>query len=331
MKGISVIIPTRNRAAYLKQAVESVLYQDLPPDRCEILIVDNGSSDDTKAVVEDIVRAHGRRVAYTYESEPGLHNARHRGAHEAQGDILVYIDDDIIAAPGWLRAIHGAFSDRDAVLAGGKILPQWEGDVPEWLEVFRDKDAQGWRIGHLSLLDLGDHPRTIPATCVYGCNFAVRRAVLYECGGFHPDSMPEGLIKYRGDGETALSRAIEKKGYKAVYEPAACVYHRVPRERLTVEYFCRRAFHQGISDSFREIRRSHGMDGGLGDNDNKNGVLAFAYRNVFRFVDRLKTSPVQRAIRKKVAQAHEEGKAYLVRQTQDDPELLRHVLQESYF
>jgi glycosyltransferase involved in cell wall biosynthesis len=328
---ISVIIPTYNRCGYLQQAVTSVLQQSLAPDSYEIIIVDNGSTDETKAVAEEITGEYGRRVAYIYESAPGLHNARHRGAREARGDILVFVDDDIIAAPQWLGAIHEAFKDRDTVLVGGKILPKWEGEAPEWLEIFKDEDAYGWRIGHLSLLDLGDHRRRIPATCVYGCNFSVRKTVLYRCGGFHPDSMPGQLMKYRGDGETALSRAIEREEYKVVYEPEATVYHCVPANRLTVEYFCQRAFKQGISDSFAEIRNSHGMNGRpMADRRVRKASLS-AFLKLLRSYGERKIDPKHRAIRDLVAKEHEKGKEFLLRHTKEEPELLAHVLKENYF
>jgi len=112
----------------------------------------------------------------------------------------------------------------------------------------------------LSILDLGDQEKEISPFYVFGCNFSIRKRVLLEASGFHPDGMPKELIIYRGDGETHVSRYIQAKGYKAFYNPKASIYHVIPRERLTIEYFEYRAFIQGISDSFSDIRKKHRKD-----------------------------------------------------------------------
>jgi len=90
---------------------------------------------------------------------------------------------------------------------------------------------------------------------VYGCNFSIRKHILLEAGGFHPDSMPQELIKFRGDGETAVSEYIQKKGYKAVFNPAASIRHNVSQQRMTLKYLKTRSFNQGISDSYTALRR----------------------------------------------------------------------------
>jgi glycosyltransferase involved in cell wall biosynthesis len=316
---ISVIIPTLNRYEYLTQAVESSLNQSLRSDSYEIIVVDNGSVDKTAAVVEEINKRNDFRIKYIYEPAPGLHNGRHRGAKKAKGDILVFADDDIIATQGWLRAIQETFKDPAVALVGGKILPKWEGDVPDWIDLFNTVNEYGWTIGHLSLLDFGDSRKQIPAGYVYGCNFSIRKSVLYECGGFHPDAMPQKLIKYRGDGETALSRAIEGKCYKVIYEPKATVYHCVPRSRLTLDYFCQRAFNQGVSDSYTEIRRNSGVRGATGKSG-RGGIIN-------RLIRIVREKPVQ----KKVRASYLEGKEFHRKSVEADPEILSYVMRETYF
>jgi glycosyltransferase involved in cell wall biosynthesis len=102
----SVIIPAHNRAEYLGDAVLSVCEQTIPPEEYEVIVVDNGSTDETRKVVESIASEHSI-VRYIYESRIGLHNARHAGARESTGEILVYIDEDVIVPPGWLQAMAG--------------------------------------------------------------------------------------------------------------------------------------------------------------------------------------------------------------------------------
>jgi glucosyl-dolichyl phosphate glucuronosyltransferase len=251
---LSIIVPTRNRADLLQLALQSLQSQTLSSDLFEVLVIDNGSTDNTKQVVTSF-QQHSGNIRYFFESTPGLHVGRHLGMKMAGSDILVYADDDIEAFPTWLEAIAESFQDSEVVLVGGKNLPKFESEPPEWILKMWEKDENGNRIlGSLSIIDLGNEKKEISPYQVFGCNFSIRKSVLLEAGGFHPDAMPQELIKYRGDGETHVSRYIFAKRYKTIYHPKASVYHTVPSDRMTEEYFCRRAYNQGISNSYTLIR-----------------------------------------------------------------------------
>jgi hypothetical protein len=144
-------------------------------------------------------------------------------------------------------------------LVGGKVLPDLEAPAPGWFEGLKRSVPPGWYVGAYSLVDLGDAVRDVPPRLVVGCNFSIRAAVLRDVGGFHPDGMPADLLRYRGDGETAVSDAIEARGLRARYHPSASVFHRVSRARMTAEYLAGRAYRQGISDSYSRIRRGGGV------------------------------------------------------------------------
>ena len=226
-------------------------------------MVDNGSSDRTEAVVAEFNEKVGR-LRYIYDASPGLHVGRHHGLQQARGEILVFVDDDIEAFPTLLSAIKAAFENSAVALVGGKCLPKYGGPVPDWISAMWARNSQGERIlGYLSLIDLGERLRFVDPLYVFGCSFSVRRSILLEAGGFHPDGMPQKLIHFRGDGESYVSRYIAAKGYKALYHPEASVYHHVPCSRMTIEYFCQRAYNEGISGSFARIRTAHGLDDGL--------------------------------------------------------------------
>jgi glycosyltransferase involved in cell wall biosynthesis len=256
---LSIVIPTLNRAKYLTGALASILEQTLDANRYEVVVVDNGSTDNTRQVVEEIRRQSGGRVRYVWEPSPGLHNGRHRGAREAYGEILLYGDDDIVASREWVEATWESFQDPTVGIAGGKILPEWEEDPPQWVLDLWVKDDVGMYLGYLGLIDLGDEKKFVSPGYTYGCNFAIRKTTLYECGGFHPDGMPQEQVRYRGDGETGLSGNAFNRGYKILYNPKACVKHIVPKSRMSEDYVCSRAFNQGISDSFTEIRKGCGV------------------------------------------------------------------------
>jgi len=246
----SVIIPTYKRAQYLQDAVASIVAQDFPKNEYEILIVDNAPQPipELAALCDP---AGLPPVRYLHEPHNGLHNARHAGAREAQGEILVYVDDDVIAPPGWLGAMLEPYADLQVACVGGKTIPKFEDEPPAWLSQFGGNGG-----AYLSLLDLGEETLelTWPRT-VYGCNMSVRRSALYQVGGFNPDGIGDRrLIWLRGDGETGLQKKFYDAGYKVIYEPEAWLYHRVPASRLRPEYFYWRAFIQGISDSYSHIR-----------------------------------------------------------------------------
>lgn len=256
---LSVIIPTRNRAKYLSGALESLAKQTYPLDRFEVLVIDNGSTDNTREVCTSF-KNRVPQLRYFYEETPGLHVGRHLGMKMAKSEILVYGDDDIEAFPTWLEGISCAFEDEDIGLVGGKNLPKFETQPPNWVDQLWIRNQRGKMIPSYSLLDFGDKVCEIPHRYIWGCNYSIRKEVLIKAGGFHPDGMPPDLLKYRGDGEGALSQKIHQIGYKALYHPNASVYHLVPTARMNSSYLYRRWFSQGISGSYSWVRQHMKLD-----------------------------------------------------------------------
>lgn len=255
---LSVIIPTRNRAALLYNTLDSLTRQTYPQHLFEIIVVDNGSTDNTP----DVCQYFKRRLpnlTYLSDPRPGLHNGRHTGYEAAKGDILVYGDDDIEALPTWLEGIAESFADKSVGIVGGKNLPKFEVTPPAWVDDLKIAYKNGWWLGSYSILDFGDEVQEVRHELVWGCNFSIRKELLKQAGGFHPDSVPQELIKYRGDGETAVSAAVRNLGYRAVYNPKASVYHVVSATRLTPDYIYTRMFNQGVSDSYTSIRKTGGF------------------------------------------------------------------------
>ena len=232
----SIIVPTLNRSISLRKTLSSITLQTFPAEQFEIIVVDNGSADGTRETIEAVIESHPRyQIRYVYEPERGLLAGRHRGVLEAIGELLIFIDDDIEADSGWLRAIVSGFDDVKVQLIGGRNLPRYEVDPPAWIESFWDTTGQGGRLcWFLSLTDLGEKKLHIKPSCIWGLNFSIRRHAFYDLGGFHPDSVPEHLQHFDGDGESGLAMAAEARGTLALYEPAAIVYHFIPASRMTL-------------------------------------------------------------------------------------------------
>jgi glycosyltransferase involved in cell wall biosynthesis len=257
---ISIIIPTLNRATLLELAIKSFCFQNFSPQEFEILVVDNGSTDNTKDITVDAINAFpSHQIRYIYEPEPGLLSGRHRGALEAKGEILIFVDDDIEADSNWLQAIKESFDDPTVQIVGGRNLPKYEIEPPEWLEWFWLDHPYGKFCGALSLLDFGDKVTEIDANFVWGLNFSIRKSALFELGGFHPDCISKHLQHFQGDGETGLTQKANQKGYKAIYQPSALVFHSVSKDRMTYEYFDKRYFYQGVCDSYSLVREGKGQ------------------------------------------------------------------------
>lgn len=250
---LSVIIPTRNRSSLLEKAIESLSVQTYCRDDFEVIVIDNGSTDGTKSIVE-LYKKKLPNLFYAYEPSPGLHIGRHKGLELSRGDILVYADDDIEAFPTWLEGIAESFEDPSVALVGGNNLPNYEIPPPAWIQLLWNETPLGRANGMYSVLDFGNAIQEISPYYVWGCNFSIRKDILLKVGGFHPDGMPEEFLRYRGDGESAVSRGIFNAGYKSIFNPKASVYHFVPSNRMTYANLKKMGFYMRIPDSYPLIR-----------------------------------------------------------------------------
>ena len=323
----SVIIPTLNRSASLRLTLNSLLDQPMDRDCDEIVVVDNASVDDTRDVVEKIIREQPeRRIVYCHEPVPGLLSGRHRGFYQSAGDVLIFIDDDIYADAGWLNAIKAAFMDPDVHLVGGKNLPEYQSDTPEWLKAFWKKEGTQTWCDYLSVLDFGNEPMDLDPLFIWGLNFSIRRQALISLGGFHPDYVPKPYHFYHGNSETGLAIKAHEKGLKIVYQPAAVVRHRIPESRLSIDYFEKRMFLYGMSDSYTDIRLNRAINA-----DWKLVEPIPACRSLWRKLrSRLSRDPYAQ-IKQQVSQAWWTGYAFHQKKVLHSPELLDWVLKENYW
>jgi len=250
----SIILPTiGTRHDYLTDALNTAKEQKFSKDDYEILVVDNSPESSLLPVIEKINRTNkkGPVIQWIKEPEIGLSKARNTGAQQANGEIVIYIGDDVLLNPDWLGAILEPFSDPKVGCSGGKLIPKWEAPIPEWFGQLKHMA--------LGMLDYGNKTLVLKKQLVWGDNMALRRTVLLDLGGFHPDILGYGgnkkLIWFSGDGECGLERNIYSHGYKIIYEPRAWVLHRVPVSRTTKEYIYNRSYILSVSGSFSQIRK----------------------------------------------------------------------------
>ena len=329
---ISVVIPTRNRADLLAPALESLLKQDLAPSRFEVLVIDNGSTDDTQHVI-GLYKDQLANLTGIYAPEPGLHIGRHAGMKAAQGNILVFADDDIETLPTWLSSIDAAFKDPQVAMVGGNNYPRFLQTPPDWLHRMwqRPTFRRYKSIPTLSVIEFTQPPQEISPYLIWGCNFSIRKNVLLKAGGFHPDGMPNSLIKFRGDGETHVSRFVSDQRMKCVFHVGASVYHKVTPERMTHAYFRQRGFNQGISDSYTQLRQQYQQTKSRPNRSFFRRGLSYLLRksnDIFEYIT--DSEDVKQAF-EQLKCGHAEGFAYHQDAYRNDPEVREWVHRPRYF
>jgi glycosyltransferase involved in cell wall biosynthesis len=241
---VSLVVPTYNRSRVVMRCLESIQQQTLAD--FELLVVDNSPDAELRARLEDFNRTARRKARYIPEPRLGLHNARHAGARAAVGDVLVFTDDDAAFDPDWLAAYARRFGAHpEMAAAGGPVRPSWEAPPPAWLSAFMQADPTMFPV--LSLLDLSRDFQLRPDGIFFGVNMAIRRAALFEAGGFNPEIFGD---RWLGDGETGLNRKLWARGQMIGYVPEAVVYHYVPPERMTVAYLRKRQASDGACDMY---------------------------------------------------------------------------------
>ncbi len=243
---VSVIIPTYNRSALLRDAVNSVLAQD-SQTTFEIIIVDNNSKDDTAAVVQSLMDQYPGRLSCIVETQQGNAHARNRGVNEARAPVIAFIDDDVTVEHNWLTSLKTALdSHPELSFVGGKVLPQWSTPPPSWLT------PEHW--SPLAVLDYGPDELIIAGKSPRGlltANIAFRRTVFAEVGTFSPRlQRVKNAIGSMEDTEFLLR--VCRSGKQGMYLPGMVARAPVDNERLSKEYH--RRWHMGHGHFYALMR-----------------------------------------------------------------------------
>lgn len=126
---VSVVLPTHNRSALLRDCFAGLLQQTYPTDRFEVVLINDNSQDDTDVVARELVASSPFHVRYIKTSGLGATAARNLGMREARGDIVGHLDDDNRPVPHWLDAAVRGFG-KDVAVVGGPVTPKPEQPVP---------------------------------------------------------------------------------------------------------------------------------------------------------------------------------------------------------
>ena len=201
---VSVVIPAYNAQDTIAQAVSHSLAQAKGPMEVEVVVVDDGSTDDTAEVAESV----GARVIRQKNLGPA--SSRNKGWESTSGNLICFTDADCIPSPGWLENLLDGFTDLQA----GAVAGSYEvANTSSWLA----------RWVHQEIMER--HKRMPPFIRAFGSyNVAIPRHVLQATGGFDP-------VYRRASGEdNDLSYRIIKKGWRIALRPQAKVAHYHPEK-----------------------------------------------------------------------------------------------------
>jgi glycosyltransferase involved in cell wall biosynthesis len=233
---LSVAICTRNRRAEVERALESLALQEWS-GRWEVLVVDNASSDDTRAAALARAAHFTADLRVVNEPEQGLSYARNRALVEARGDVVVFVDDDVTFEPGWLAAHGDTYADPEVLGTGGRILPVMPAGAPAWWQAVLPDEIGG----PTSRYDFGDEPGPIgrdgSLPPPFGANMGVRRAAALEVGAFHT-GLGWGRRMIPSEDLEFFRRVFHLPG-RVVYVPNATVRHHIEASRTTRDYYLR--------------------------------------------------------------------------------------------
>lgn len=245
----SIIVCTYNRADSLLDTLKALHALTAAPGRqWEVIVVDNNSKDHTRQVVEEFRQAWPL-LRYEFESQQGLSHARNHGIASAQGDVLLFTDDDVLPEPDWLEITLAGLNRYQADACGGFIAPIWEKPPPPWLT----ERFYGFLAVRTDRND--DYPIVNSGQAPFGANMAVRKMVFEKVGLFDTNRGRRGNVLASGeDGE--LFQRILASGLQAVFLGSSRVHHKVEAFRATKTYLRRWRF-----QTSRNIALSNGMPG----------------------------------------------------------------------
>lgn len=225
----SVIVPSFNRRDEIEELLKSFQKLNFPADRFELIIADDGSTDDTAAVVESFRSTVQFPLQFYRQQNQGPGAARNMGMQKARGDFFIFIDSDCTVHPEWLAGIDRAVTSQGAEAFGGP--DSYREDFPPLLKAINYSMTSFITTGGLR----GRKGKKLAKYYPRSFNMGLSRRLYEKIGGF-------GSLRHGQDIE--YSHRIIKSGAKVVYVDEAVVFH---KRRTSIKKFFRQVFNWGVA------------------------------------------------------------------------------------
>jgi len=233
---ISIVLATRNRATQLRQMLTSLCNQYGDSD-WEIVVADNGSTDDTRAVLR--YPFPRLRIVCTREHIIGKSRALNKALGVAKGQLLIFTDDDITASPQWVDSYRQASQHyRSVAVFCGPIIPKFPSQAPYWLRAPAYGNLLFGRFD--PRLPEGPLPTRM---CPFGANFGVRRSAI--AGMTFNDARGPGSPDNSPSQDDEFINRLKMRSQQLFYVPSAVVTHNISGDQLDFRRLFERAFQHG--------------------------------------------------------------------------------------
>jgi glycosyltransferase involved in cell wall biosynthesis len=213
MPKLSVVIPTRNRCSLLAKAIDRIESQTISREDYEVIVIDNDSQDDTRAVLEQKGRTYSN-LRLGFQEKPGAAATRNAGLQLAKGEMILFIDDDVQADPTLIQAHMECHRKNANASVIGAVRVPWGDTTDPFLRYLRD---------HRILNPYTPSKGPIDFSYYHTCNVSTATHVLLGVGGFNEN------FKIYGMEDIELGYRLQKAGSRMVFaEDARAVHHRFP-------------------------------------------------------------------------------------------------------
>lgn len=234
---LTVLLATRNGAAVLRDTLEAFCRVQPPSSGWKMVVVDNGSTDETLAVLASFEN----RLPLQTLSEPrgGKNSALNAGLEFLEGDLTVLTDDDTFPHPGWLVALRNASDAHpEYSVFGGAIVARWAFAPPPWVQWLPEKGPVYGLTGEL----IREGP--VSSALVFGANMAIRTAVFQSGMRFDPLIGPRST-SYAMGSETRLTQLLARQGHMCWHVPGAVVEHFIRDYQISPSWALNRTIKYG--------------------------------------------------------------------------------------
>ena len=231
-KKFSIIVPTYNRPELLGEFLESLKVQKFEPDDFEVLIVDNNSENDVKKQIEDFINQNPKFsgvIRYLYEPKQGVGYCWNNGIENAQGQLLIFIDDDASLHYDYFITLTKDFkSPIENITGGGHVSPVFEHQKPAWIYKYIMPVFAEINLGKRSKFPKNKHP--------FGTNMIISKDVFEKIGKFNPDIVKNMNIVPPGTLEKDYFDSVRKANIPVYYFHDLVVWHFIPQEKMSRDY-----------------------------------------------------------------------------------------------